>query len=242
MPRRIFAGQTDIGRKRKNNEDTFFISADMNYCLAADGIGGAAAGGLASKTFAESTIETFTGITNRSGKEIKYRVQKAFHLANDNIRKHVSQNPEHEGMGCTAELLAFSDDGFILGHIGDSRTYCLRKGQLQQLTQDHTVVQKQLEAGLISPDKAKQHPFRNVIFRSVGLTKEPEFDLLRGEARPEDLFLLCSDGLTDMVPDDQISDILCSANDIHRRVEELVEAANFAGGKDNITVVLVTVD
>ena len=242
MPRRKFAGKTDIGLKRKNNEDTFFISPDQHFCLAADGVGGAAAGRLASKIFAESAIETFAGNSDRSGKEIKHRVQKAFRLANENILKHVAQNPDHKGMGCTAELLAFSDEGFIIGHIGDSRTYCLRNGQLEQLTQDHTLVQQQLEAGLIARNKIKQHPLRNVIFRSLGLTKEIELDLLKGKVCREDLFLLCSDGLTDMVPDDQIRDILSSEIDIHRKVDELIETAKSVGGNDNITVVLAAVD
>jgi protein phosphatase len=241
MPCRKFSGKTDIGLKRKNNEDAFFISPDQYFCLVADGVGGAAAGELASKIFIESTIETFTGNSDRSGKEIKYRVQKAFRLANDNMLMHVTQNPGHKGMGCTAELLAFSDESFIIGHIGDSRTYCLRNRQLEQLTKDHTLVQQQLEAGLITRDKIKQHPLRNVIFRSMGLTKEPELDLLKGKACPEDLFLLCSDGLTDMVPDDQIRNILCSGIDIHRKVEELIETAKLAGGRDNITVVLAAV-
>ena len=241
MPRRKFAGKTDIGLKRKNNEDAFFISPDQYFCLAADGVGGAAAGGLASKLFTESTIETFTGNSDRSGKEIKHRVQNAFRLANEKILKHITQNPDHKGMGCTAELLAFSDEGFIIGHIGDSRTYCLRNGQLELLTQDHTLVQQQLEAGLITRDRIKQHPLRNVIFRSLGLTEEIELDLLKGKAHPEDLFLLCSDGLTDMVPDDQILDILCSGIDIHRKVEDLIETAKSAGGSDNITVVLAAV-
>jgi protein phosphatase len=241
MPCRKFAGKSDIGLKRKNNEDAFFISPDQHFCLTADGVGGSAAGELASKIFAESTIETFTGNSDRSGKEIKQRVQKAFRLANENILKHGTQNPDHKGMGCTAELLAFSDEGFIIGHIGDSRTYCLRNGQLEQLTQDHTFVQQQLEAGLITRDKIKQHPLRNVIFRSLGLTKEIELDLLKGKVCPDDLFLLCSDGLTDMVPDDQIRDILCSEIDIHRKVEELIETAKSAGGNDNITVVLAAV-
>ena len=131
--------------------------------------------------------------------------------------------------------------GFIIGHIGDSRTYCLRNGQLEQLTQDHTLVQQQLEAGLITRDKIKQHPLRNVIFRCLGRTKDIEIDLLEGEAHPDDLFLLCSDGLTDMVPDVQIHDILCSGIDIHHKVEELIEAAKSAGGNDNITVVLAAV-
>ena len=241
MPRRKFAGKTDSGLKRKNNEDAFFISPDQHFCLAADGIGGSVAGGLASKIFAESTIETFSGNSDRSGKEIKNRVQKAFRMANENILKHVSQNPDHQGMGCTAELLAFSDEGFIIGHIGDSRTYCLRNGQLEQLTQDHTLVQQQLEAGLITRDKMKQHPLRNVVFRSLGLAKEIELDLLKGKIYPEDLFLLCSDGLTDMVPDDQIRDILNSEIDIHHKVEELIETAKSVGGNDNITVVLAAV-
>lgn len=241
MTRRKFAGKTDIGLKRKNNEDAFFTSPDQLFCLAADGIGGAAAGATASKIFTESTIETFSGTSNWSSKEIKHRVQNAFRLANANILEHVNQNPDHKGMGCTAELLAFSDEGFIIGHIGDSRTYCLRNQRLEQLTKDHTIVQQQLDAGLITRDRIKQHPLRNVIFRSLGLTKEIEFDVLKGEALSEDLFLLCSDGLTDMVPDDQIRDILCSNVDIDDKVDNLINAAKSAGGKDNITVVLATV-
>jgi protein phosphatase len=241
MSRTKFAGKTDIGLKRKNNEDAFFISSEKVFCLAADGIGGAAAGAVASKIFVESTIETFSGISRRSGKEIRHRVQNAFRLANDNILEHVSQNPDHKGMGCTAELLAFSDEGFIVGHIGDSRTYCFRNQKLKQLTRDHTIVQQQLEAGLITKDRIKQHPLRNVIFRSLGLTKEVELDVLKGEVRSEDLFLLCSDGLTDMVPDDQIRDILCSGIDIDEKVENLIAAAKSAGGSDNITVVLAAV-
>jgi len=241
MSRKKFAGQTDIGLKRKNNEDVFFISPDQFFCLAADGIGGAAAGAVASQIFAESTIETFGGISDRSGKEIKQHVQKAFRLANDNILQHVNQNPDHQGMGCTAELLAFSDDGFIVGHIGDSRTYCLRNKQLEQLTRDHTIVQQQLEAGLITRDKIKQHPLRNVIFRSLGLAGEVELDVLKGQAHSEDLFLLCSDGLTDMVSDDHICDILRTGADIDYKVEDLIAAAKSAGGNDNITVVLAAV-
>ena len=241
MSRRKFAGKTDIGLKRKNNEDAFFISPDQLFCLAADGIGGAAAGAVASKIFAESTIETFSDISNRSGKEIRHRVQSAFRLANANILEHVNQNPDHQGMGSTAELLAFSDDGFIIGHIGDSRTYCLRNQQLEQLTRDHTIVQQQLEAGLISRERIKQHPLRNVIFRSLGQAGDIEIDMLEGNALSEDLFLLCSDGLTDMVPDEHIRDILCTDVEIEDKVENLIKAAKSAGGNDNITVVLAAV-
>ena len=145
-------------------------------------------------------------------------------------------------MGCTAELLAFSDEGFILGHIGDSRTYRLRKGHLEQLTQDHTIVQQQFEEGLISSDQIKQHPLRNVIFRAVGIKEELALDLIFGKISVEDIFLLCSDGLTDMIPDDQIQEILCSDSDLQRKAEELIETAKAAGGIDNITVVLAAIN
>ena len=151
------------------------------------------------------------------------------------------ENPSHKGMGCTAELLAFYDGGFILGHIGDSRTYRFRRGQLEQLTDDHTLVQQQVNEGLISPGNARHHPLRNVILRAVGLKKELALDVLRGKTATGDLFLLCSDGLTDMVEDDKIWEILLSDFDIHRKTEKLIEIAKAAGGHDNITVVLTAI-
>ncbi len=241
MPPKIFAGKTDTGLKRENNEDVFSLSPEQDFCLAADGMGGAAAGEVASKIFAETALEIFSDNTHRSEKEILYRVQKAYSSANEKILEHVTQHPSHRGMGCTAELLAFFDEGFILGHIGDSRTYRLRNGQLAQLTQDHTLVQQQLQEGLISPDQAKNHPMRNVIFRAVGVKEELTIDLLDGKFYPEDLFLLCSDGLTDMIQDDQIQDILCSDIDLNQKAEDLIESAKVAGGADNITVVLAAI-
>lgn len=241
MPSKIFAGKTDTGLKRENNEDVFSLSPEEDFCLAADGMGGAAAGEVASKIFAETALEIFSDNTHRSEKEILYRVQKAYRIANEKIFEHVTQHPNHRGMGCTAELLAFFDEGFILGHIGDSRTYRLRDGQLEQLTQDHTLVQQQLQEGLISPDQAKNHPMRNVIFRAVGVKEELTIDLLDGKFYPEDLFLLCSDGLTDMIQDDQIQDILCSDIDLNQKAEDLIESAKVAGGADNITVVLAAI-
>ena len=241
MPPKIFAGKTDIGLKRENNEDVFSISPKHDFCLAADGMGGAAAGEVASKIFAETAIEIFSDNADGSEKQILYRVQKAYSLANEKILAHVTQHPSHRGMGCTAELLAFFNEGFILGHIGDSRTYRLRDGQLEQLTQDHTLVQQQLQEGLITSEQAKDHPMRNVIYRAVGIKEEFTIDLLNGKVYPEDLFLLCSDGLTDMIQDDQIQDILCSDIDINQKAESLIESAKVAGGNDNITVVLVAI-
>jgi protein phosphatase len=241
MSREIFCGKTDIGLRRSNNEDVFVTSPEMGFCLAADGMGGEAAGGLASEIFAETAREVFAGNAERSEKEVLYRVQKAFCFANEKILEHVSQNPNHKGMGCTAELLAFSQEGFVLGHVGDSRTYRFRNGRLKQLTEDHTLVQQQVEEGLIAPENVRNHPLRNVILRALGQESELPLDLLRGKTLPGDLFLLCSDGLTDMLRDDQIQDILGSDNDIHRKADNLVESAKGAGGDDNITVVLVAI-
>jgi serine/threonine protein phosphatase PrpC len=241
MPRETFCGKTDIGLRRSNNEDVFVASPEMGFCLAADGMGGAAAGELASKIFADTALEVFAENADRSEKEILYRVKKAFSFSNQRILEHVTQNPNHKGMGCTAELLAFSDDGFIIGHIGDSRTYRLRKERLEQLTKDHTLVQEQVEEGLIPPDNVRNHPLRNIIVRAVGQDSELALDLLRGKILPGDLFLLSSDGLTDMIEDDQIQEILNSGVDIHRKVDELIESAKATGGKDNITVVLVAI-
>jgi len=241
MPREIFCGKTDIGLKRSNNEDVFVTSPELGFCLAADGMGGAAAGDLASKIFADTAIEVFTDATDRSEEEIVCRVKKTFYFANKRMLEHVAQKPNHKGMGCTAELLAFSEDGFIIGHVGDSRTYRFRKGQLEQLTQDHTLVQEQVEQGLIPPDTVRNHPFRNIILRAVGQDSELALDLLRGKLLPGDLFLLNSDGLTDMIQDDQIREVLTTDVDIHRKVDELIESAKAAGGLDNITVVLVAI-
>ena len=241
MPQEIFCGRTDIGLRRSNNEDAFIISPELGFCLAADGMGGAAAGELASKIFADTVLEIFADSTDQSEKEILYRVKKAFSFANEKILDDATQNPNHEGMGCTAELLAFFGDGFALGHVGDSRTYRFRNGQLRQLTQDHTLVQQQIEEGLISSENIRNHPLRNIILRALGQERELALDLLRGKILPGDLFLLCSDGLTDMVQDDQIQEILSSDIDIHRKADKLVESAKAAGGKDNITVVLVAI-
>jgi len=241
MPQKVFAGKTDTGLKRENNEDAFSLNPELDFCLAADGMGGAAAGEIASSVFAEAALEIFSNNTSRSEKEILYRVHKAYSHANQKILEHVAHHPDHQGMGCTAELLAFFEQGFILGHVGDSRTYRLRNGELKQLTQDHTLVQQQLQEGLISADQIKHHPMRNLILRAVGINEELTIDLLKGKTWPGDFYLLCSDGLTDMISDDQIEDILGTDSHIHRKVEELIETANAAGGYDNITVVLVAI-
>ena len=237
-----FAGNTHTGMKRQNNEDVFVIDTAGGFCLAADGVGGAAAGEVASKIFADTVVEVFADALCGTDTEVAHRIERAFSLANKHILEHVDRHPEHEGMGCTAELLAFCEDGFFVGHVGDSRTYRLKNGQLKQLTQDHTLVQEQLREGLITAENLKRHPLRHVISRGVGLQRDLELDILRGKTTRGDLFLLCSDGLTDMVPDEMIHAVLAADHPLSEKVDRLIAAANDAGGDDNITVVIAAVN
>ncbi len=238
MPEINFVGKSDTGLKRTNNEDSFMVRSELGFCLVADGMGGAAAGEIASRIFAETTLELFSNSGGRSEKETIELVQRVFIFANKKILLHVKKNPHHKGMGCTAELMAFSDKGFVVGHMGDSRTYCLRDGQLKQLTLDHSLVQNQIDQGLLTPAEARNHPLRNVILRAVGIKQHLALDLVRGITFSGDLFLLCSDGLTDMIDDNKIRNILYSTSTLLQKVEKLIKSANAAGGSDNITVVL----
>jgi len=241
MPKILFFGKSDVGLKRTNNEDVFVVNPGCGFCLAADGMGGAAAGEVASRFFAETATEIFSGSDRRTERQTLDFVQKTFSYANKKILDYVKENIHHKGMGCTAELMAFSEEGFVLGHIGDSRTYRIRDGQLKQLTQDHSLVQDQLDQGLITPAEAKNHHLRNVILRAVGVHDDLALDLLRGKIFSGDLFLLCSDGLTDMVDDPVIHQVLSSSFSLEQKGDELIESAKSAGGNDNITVVLAEV-
>ena len=238
----IYFGAPDVGLKRTNNEDAFAVRPEWGLCVVSDGMGGAAAGELASRIFAETTLEVFANASEGSEQETIERVQRSFVLANERILKHVSENPEHKGMGCTAEVVAFCGASFVLGHMGDSRTYRLRNGQLKQLSNDHSLVQEQLDQGVITPAEARSHPMRNVILRAVGVKESVALDLLRGKVLIGDLFMLCSDGLTDMVDDDSITEVLRSSDTLPKKTSTLIELAKAAGGRDNITVALAQVD
>jgi protein phosphatase len=234
-------GISDLGLKRTNNEDAFVVSPEMNLFVVADGMGGAAAGEVASQMFIKTSLEVFATNSGRSEREILELVQEVFRLANERILKHAIENPHHQGLGCTAELMTFTDQNYVLGHVGDSRAYLFRRGQLRQLTRDHSLVQGQIEQGLLTPIEARKHSLRNVILRAVGIDETLALDLLRGNSHPGDVFLLCSDGLTDMVEDRSIQDILLSPLRLDQKVEALIDLAKSAGGKDNITVVLCEV-
>jgi PPM family protein phosphatase len=234
-------GRTDVGLRRKNNEDAFLVDDELRLCILADGMGGAAAGELASQIFAQTAIETFSSQRTHSEDDNLELLQQSYQLANERILSHVRENPAHTGMGCTAEVLSFHDERFAIGHVGDSRIYLFRKSELKQLTRDHSLVQDQVDQGLITPEEARKHRLRNVILRAVGTKENLAVDFVRGRAFPGDLFLLCSDGLTDMVEDRMIWSVLLENGSLTDKVDRLIELANRAGGNDNVTVILTEV-
>jgi protein phosphatase len=238
MNRIIAFGKSDRGLKRPDNEDAFLVKAELGFHVLADGMGGAAAGELASQIFTVTALELFSASPFESDNETAQLLERSYHLANERILDHVMNHPDDQGMGCTAELLIILNNRFTLGHVGDSRTYLYRNGQLKQLTRDHSLVQDQVDQGLITPLEARTHRLRHVILRAVGTTETLAVDLIRGNALCGDLFLLSSDGLTDMVNDEAIQNVLALPIDISEKVERLIDSAKAAGGHDNITVIL----
>jgi PPM family protein phosphatase len=233
--------RSETGFVRPINEDAFRVDLVGGYGAVADGMGGAAAGETASRLFMEAAAEAFQQARDRSEPQTLARVEAAYRLADQRIMEHIRRYPEHRGMGCTAELLAFSDSGYVLGHIGDSRCYRLRDRVLKQLTKDHSLVQKQLDAGIITADRARVHPLKHVILQAVGTGEPLALDLIRGRVAPGDQFLLCSDGLSNLVEDPAIERALESPATLEEKVDTLTEQALENGGLDNVTVVLMAV-
>jgi len=242
MVRIVCAGKSDIGRKRHNNEDALVVRADLGLVSLADGMGGAASGELASAIFVRSVSEVFEEGSRRKEESAIRLVQRAFLRANETIWKETLENPDLRGMGCTAELLTFEGRSYLLGHVGDSRTYLYRNGKLRRVTKDHSVIQDQLDKGFITPEEARTHSLRNVITRAVGVQETVAVDLIRGRGLAGDHFLLCSDGLSDMITEETIAEILSMPLSLDERAEKLIEAANTAGGSDNVTVALCLVE
>ncbi|MDA8122010.1 MAG: protein phosphatase 2C domain-containing protein, partial [Deltaproteobacteria bacterium] len=198
-------------------------------------------GEVASAIFADTVRELFGDSGECDGEETAGLVAESFRLANERIVRMSEDQAQHHGMGCTAELIAFHGDHYVLGHVGDSRSYLYREGVLSQVTKDHSLIQEQVDQGLITPHQARNHTFKNVILRAVGVEEALSMDLLRGECLPGDLFLLCSDGLSDMVEDERIADALGRRLTLAQKADRLVELAKIGGGRDNITVVLCEV-
>jgi len=232
------SARTDVGLRRSGNEDAFVSAAEHGILALADGMGGAASGEVASGIFVDTVRERLSAGPRSVLAEAEEFVRNTFLLANQRIRDLAAREPEHRGMGCTGEMVVFSDDRYVVGHVGDSRVYLFREGRLRQVTKDHSFVQEQVDLGRITPEQARFHAYRHMILRAIGIHDPLAVDLASGKAYPEDIFLLCSDGLTDMVGDLVIEERLASGLSLEEKADLLIRDACDAGGYDNVTVVL----
>ncbi|HXY79962.1 MAG TPA: Stp1/IreP family PP2C-type Ser/Thr phosphatase [Gaiellaceae bacterium] len=227
-----YAGATDTGRTRRRNED-YYVVAPPLFCVA-DGMGGAQAGEVASR-LAAAAVEDVVDHDGRSGPG---RVTALIQEANRRVYERASADPTVSGMGTTMTVALVEQDGVTIGHVGDSRAYLVRDGTLTQLTDDHSLVNELVKSGRLSREEAEQHPQRSVITRALGTDPDVDVDAFTVDAQPGDLFLLCSDGLTSMVDNEEILSLLeRNRADLKSATRSLLNAANRGGGEDNITVV-----
>ena len=247
----IAKGATDIGRIREANEDAFLIDEERRLYLVADGMGGHQGGGFASKKALELVLEELKTLESaqeatqplpQAGERTltQIRLMRAFQRANQKLFEISLNEPHLRGMGTTLTGLQFDEKYANIAHIGDSRAYLIRKGKIQQLTEDHSWVQEQVKMGLLSEEEAQNHPLKNIITRSMGHEREIQVDLTKIEYQPQDKYLLCSDGLTNMLSDQEILKIVQN-HSLEQAVNQLISRANEEGGFDNITVILVEV-
>ncbi len=236
------AARTDVGVIRSGNEDTYLMAADRGLFVVADGMGGHAAGEVASEMAARLIAERFAPVKGMSDDELMGQMVGAIRASNAAIYERTLQEPDKRGMGTTATALALLPQRYLIGHVGDSRAYILRGGVLTQLTKDHSYVQEQVDAGRLTPEEARVHPYANVITRCVGSNGDVVPDLYIGNLDPDDLLLLASDGLTGMIEDDEMRAILLEELPLEATVDRLIAEANRRGGLDNITVILVKIE
>ena len=197
------AARSDVGMIRAGNEDSFFAEANdkRGLFIVADGMGGHAAGEVASEMAVQIISRELAGITEVSGDSVATKVSDAVKKANSKIYERTITEVDKQGMGTTASVLILTGSKYLIGQVGDSRVYLLRDGKLRQLTKDHSYVQEQVDAGFLTPEQARYHPYSNVITRCVGASDTVEPDTYHGEVRTGDVYLVASDGLTGMVDD-----------------------------------------
>ncbi len=242
-------GVTDVGRKRSHNEDSIGSDADLGVVVLADGMGGYKAGEVASSIAVNMILDelrkrlTKASRSKNNGKEgytaESLVLKAAIEKANETIYTTAQSQPQCQGMGTTVVAAAFYDGRMTIAHVGDSRLYRVRGSRLEQVTSDHSLLQELIDKGFYTPEEAKQSLNKNLVTRAMGIDSSVQADLQEEVIVPGDLYLLCSDGLSDFVEDPQIERTLNKhANDLERAANELVEHANAAGGKDNISVIL----
>lgn len=232
-----FAGHTDVGRVRSRNEDALYLQPLRRLAAVADGMGGHAAGDVASRI----AVDILDDRSRDLGDDPAAALADTVRAAHEAILRAAGADPELQGMGTTLTALRADDDGCVIAHVGDSRAYRWRDDALEQLTRDQTWVQEQVEAGSIAPDRARTHPFSSILTGALGIEdQDVEVQVLEPACEPGDAFLLCSDGLNARLTDGEILAVLqAHAGDLDAAAHALVDAANEAGGPDNITVALV---
>ncbi len=252
-PDRIrFAAKTDVGRKRANNEDNFLLPQEMALGVVSDGMGGHACGDVASRITVE-TIDKYFRDTARSRpptfpllipsiESERARMATAIQYANTRIFDAAAADPKKKSMGCTVEAIYFTQGRYYIGHVGDSRVYRIRNRQLQLLTEDHSLLNDWKRMKELAGSEVVNFPHKNVVVRALGLNEQVKVDVVIDEYQRDDLFLLCSDGLCDMIKDREILELCLKYDRLDSACNELINAANEAGGLDNITALLVRIE
>lgn len=235
-----FYGETNVGRVRDHNEDAFLTSEQGAFALVSDGMGGLAAGEVASQITKDSINVAFANST--PDLPLTNIVTNAITEANKNVRQAQKDKPEAKGMGCTCVLLAFRKHDYCIGYVGDSRIYRFRDKELKQLTTDHSYVEELFQRGLIKEEEKANHPYKNSITRYIGHEDEIKVDILTGSLKPGDRFILCSDGLHGEVTDQQMAATLRDIMNPKECVSTLIQQALDHGGKDNVSVVLASAE
>jgi serine/threonine protein phosphatase PrpC len=233
------AGITDTGRRRAQNEDCFFSDAALRLFVVADGMGGHAAGAVASAVAIESLVNRYIAGSPSGSDAARIALIDGIRAANRDIRLRAQDEPDKSGMGTTVVALAVTGGRAVIANVGDSRAYISRDGTLTQITVDHSWVNEQIKAGLLTPGQARGHPNSSHVTRAVGTRENVDIDTFELDIRSGDVFLLCSDGLTLMIDAAQLSLLLKQNRNSDTAARKLVEAANRAGGADNVTVVVV---
>jgi len=236
------AGRTDVGIIRSGNEDNYLMVPDRGIFVVADGMGGHAAGEVASEMAVRFVARELGSLKGLSDDQVADRMRLAIRAANGAIFQRTLTEHDKRGMGTTVTALVLYETRFLIGQVGDSRAYLFRDGKLIQLTKDHSYVQEQVDAGYLTPEQARSHPYSNVITRCVGANSDVMPDIYLGTVKPTDLFLIASDGLTGMLEDQQLADTMALARVPQEQVDELITEANRHGGLDNITAIIVRVD
>jgi protein phosphatase len=228
---------------RAGNEDSFFADATTTrgVFIVADGMGGHAAGEVASEMAVQIITRQLNGVSDLANRQTILQVITALKEANRAIYERTLAEVDKQGMGTTASVLLLAGNRYLIGQVGDSRVYMLREGALKQLTKDHSYVQEQVDAGYLTPEQARYHPYSNVITRCVGASDSVEPDTYSGEMKGGDIFLVASDGLTGMVDDRRLQQILLQRTTPGPMVDALIREANGRGGLDNITCIVVQV-